>query len=88
MREPCACPPREASLVPHISQLNCLAHQDKHKAPAHLLIHPLSLQDGDRCITDLDCKCSQSRGYAHSYDRGIFLNLIIAQLRLHFGSLS
>jgi hypothetical protein len=66
MRGPCACPPREATLVPHIPLLNRLTHQDKHKAPAHPFIHSLSLQDGDRCITDLDCKCSLSWGIPYS----------------------
>jgi hypothetical protein len=35
--------------------------QDRHKAPSHPHIRPLSLQDGARRIAGLACQCSLSR---------------------------
>jgi len=54
--------------------------QDRHKAPSHRFIRPLSLQDGDMHIPGLACQHSSSRTYAHPYYRSIFLNLVIRVL--------
>src|SRR5579863_2193601 len=46
MRGPCACPPSGAIRVPHVIRTNRVANKDRHKAPSHPSIHPLSLQNG------------------------------------------
>ncbi len=50
MRGPGACPRWDTAASS--------GQQDKHRAPAHPLIHPLSLQGGDRCMPDRACHCS------------------------------
>ena len=45
--------------APHIPDESSV-HQDKHKAPSHPFIHPLSLRVADMGMTDLDGQCSLS----------------------------
>jgi len=75
MRGPCACPGSTTTwseLMMHCPLTWADSHsspapdessgqQDRHKAPSHPFIRPLSLQDADMRIPGLDCQHSSWR---------------------------